>query len=200
MADPRDPAQPSLAPHARYAQRAARVLGDQLNWSAVSLGAVLCFLGWYGVSGERYPAQQVPYLASATVPGAALLLGGFVLVAARHRATRPVSGQIQDAEQQRMFRQLELLYQLLTDEVAASADPAARQPSPEAGPFAIPGGRSYHRADCLLVQGRDDLEQAVPATQPALQPCPLCEPPEPPEPIDPPDPPDPPDPLDPSGS
>ena len=33
-------------------------------------------LGWYGVSGERYAERQLPYLASCTVPGAALIIAG----------------------------------------------------------------------------------------------------------------------------
>jgi len=47
-------------------------------------GAALLFLGWYGVSGESSVAEQVPYLASASIPGAALLIVGAVF-AARER-------------------------------------------------------------------------------------------------------------------
>ncbi|MFD0428660.1 hypothetical protein ACFQ60_14135 [Streptomyces zhihengii] len=59
-----------------------------LYWGGIAAavcGAVLCVLGWYGVSGERTAARQLPYLASATVPGAALLVAGAVLLAASAR-------------------------------------------------------------------------------------------------------------------
>lgn len=180
MADPADPATPT-PPAARplppaQLGRALRALRDQLGWTAVALGAGLCFLGWYGVSGQRYPAQQVPYLASATAPGAALLLGGFVLIAARHRSD--AEGRT-SAQHQQTLRQLELLYQLLTQETVDAEQP--RTPAPAvSGPrlLAVPGGRTYHRPDCLLLQGRDDAGP-TPTAQAGLRPCPLCDPPAP---------------------
>jgi hypothetical protein len=48
---------------------------------AAGAGVLLCLLGWYGVSGEKHEARQLPYLASATVPGAALIVAGAVLAA-----------------------------------------------------------------------------------------------------------------------
>lgn len=171
MAELPTPHSPRRLPRPRTLRipRPARdTLRDQLGWTVVAVGAGLCFLGWYGVSGERYTAQQLPYLASATAPGAALLLGGFALVAARQRrAERPT------ADQEQMTRQLELLYRLLTEEAAT-----AQQPRPASAPrlLAVPGGRTFHRADCLLLQGRDDARPAVPGRT-GLNPCPLCDPP-----------------------
>ncbi len=191
MADPESPAARPL-PHAHPAShlasravsapaRALRALRDQLGWTAVALGAGLCFLGWYGVSGQRYTAQQVPYLASATAPGAALLLGGFVLIAARQRS----GSDDRTPEQERILRQLELLYGLLTQEAAAAATadqaPAAAPPTPPTPGthlLAVPGGQTYHRPDCLLLQGRADAEPTSTA-QAGLRPCPLCDPPAP---------------------
>ena len=40
---------------------------------------LLCVLGWYQISGQPTVPQQLPYLASATIPGAALLVVGLVL-------------------------------------------------------------------------------------------------------------------------
>ena len=50
------------------------------GWAALAAGAVLCVLGWYGVSGERFAERQLPYLASCTIPGAALIIAGAVLL------------------------------------------------------------------------------------------------------------------------
>ena len=49
---------------------------------AATVGAVLLVVGWYGVSGEAVEAKQIPYIASASIPGAALLISGAVLLAA----------------------------------------------------------------------------------------------------------------------
>lgn len=50
------------------------------SWAALAAGAVLCAVGWYGVSGERFAERQIPYLASCTIPGAALIVAGAVLL------------------------------------------------------------------------------------------------------------------------
>ena len=50
------------------------------GWAALAAGAVLCVIGWYGISGERFAERQRPYLASGTVPGAALIIAGSVLL------------------------------------------------------------------------------------------------------------------------
>lgn len=59
-------------PSAERAVAALRALGPYLGWICCAVGALLCALGWYGVSGEVYLARQVPCLSSATAPGAAL--------------------------------------------------------------------------------------------------------------------------------
>jgi hypothetical protein len=43
------------------------------------LGVLLLVLGWYLISGEAIAAKQLPYLASASIPGAVLVVCGFVL-------------------------------------------------------------------------------------------------------------------------
>lgn len=58
------------------------------GWLTAGLGVVLLVLGWYGVSGQSAVAQQLPYLASATIPGAALVIGGLVLAAAERARGR----------------------------------------------------------------------------------------------------------------
>ena len=43
------------------------------------VGVLLLVVGWYLVSGEAIAAKQLPYLASASIPGAALLVCGCVV-------------------------------------------------------------------------------------------------------------------------
>ncbi|MFG2873133.1 hypothetical protein [Streptomyces sp. NPDC048338] len=115
---------------------------------AAAAGAVLCVLGWYGVSGERFAERQLPYLASCTVPGAALIVAGAVLVTAAGRVParpRPSPYTPEDA-------------------------PA---PSSDAPPVRVPGGTLAHRPDCPLVAGRAEAE---PVEDAELDPCPVCEP------------------------
>ncbi|MET9765024.1 hypothetical protein ABZ016_39145 [Streptomyces sp. NPDC006372] len=138
------------------------------GWAAVAAGAVLCVVGWYGVSGERFAERQLPYLASCTIPGAALIVSGAVLLA--HGRGSIAAARVEE------------LYGLLV-----TAGPAEGDGTGHAGlaPLAVsgellmvPGGTLWHRADCPLVAGK---AEAVPVdsglvASGELGPCPICEP------------------------
>ncbi|GAB2830545.1 hypothetical protein [Streptomyces daliensis] len=132
--------------------------GVWAGWAALAAGGVLCALGWYGVSGERFAERQLPYLASCTVPGAALIVAGAVLLSGGiGRGTGTGTGAGAEREAPEPSEPPEPL-----EPVASSTEP----------PLSVPGGRLAHRPDCPLVDGRPD---AVPAPQGA-EPCPVCEP------------------------
>lgn len=145
--------------------RSVRSLAVQWGgWAAVSGGAVLCVIGWYGISGERFAERQLPYLASCTVPGAALIVAGAVLLAR--------------GDQGLAAARVEELYGLL---VAGDAEPEAGAGSvPRAnaadGCLTVPGGTLYHRPDCPLVRGKADAAAVDEEARRGLAPCPVCEP------------------------
>lgn len=135
--------------------------------AALAVGAVLCVLGWYGVSGERFAERQVPYLASCTLPGAALIVAGAVLLVGSRNALATA--------------RVEQLYALLV-----AADPGAPEPvrdtaalvATSAELLLVPGGTLYHRADCPLVAGKPEAAPVDPSAPGGddLAPCPVCEP------------------------
>ena len=123
----------------------------RLAAALAGVGVVLCVLGWYQISGQPTVAQQLPYFASATVPGAALLVVGLVLALRTPwpRGVRRRTGEV----------------------VGAAA------PSGGSGLRRVPDGRYLHRPDCPLLDGRTDVLEAPGADdQPPLRPCPLCSP------------------------
>ncbi|GLW46248.1 hypothetical protein Stsp02_19100 [Streptomyces sp. NBRC 14336] len=137
------------------------------GWTALAAGAVLCVLGWYGVSGERFAERQLPYLASCTVPGAALIVAGAVLLT--HGRSALAAARVEE------------LYGLL---VAAepvderSGQQASAPLAVSADRLMVPGGTLFHRADCPLVAGK---AEAVPVDAKLVRsgelgPCPICEP------------------------
>ncbi|MGW3419886.1 hypothetical protein [Streptomyces phaeochromogenes] len=138
------------------------------GWAALAAGAVLCVLGWYGISGERFAERQLPYLASCTVPGAALIIAGAVLLT--HGRNALAAARVED------------LYGLLVAADPADADEsgqAAAAPVAVSGDLLmVPGGTLWHRADCPLVSGK---AEALPVDSRVLAggelaPCPICEP------------------------
>ena len=72
---------------------------------AVGVGAVALLLGWYGMSGSSFPAQQLPYIVSG---------GMFGLFAVGIGATLWLSADLRDE-----WRKLDRIERLLTDETDA---------------------------------------------------------------------------------
>jgi hypothetical protein len=129
------------------------------GWLVAAVGIGLDVVGWYQVSGQPTEAQQLPYLASATIPGAALIVAGAVLIAADRRTAG-----------------------MITRSGAASV----ARPSERGGLWALPDGSYLHRADCPLLDGKPEAyevtaEQSGSAAddstpRPPRRPCPICEP------------------------
>ncbi|MFI2377624.1 hypothetical protein ACH5AO_21510 [Streptomyces sp. NPDC018964] len=138
------------------------------GWAALAAGAVLCVIGWYGVSGERHTARQLPYLASSSIPGAALIVAGAVLLA--HGRDAPAAPRAEEP-----------YGRIVATGPAGAGDPGR----PAGGPvavstetLAVPGGTLWHRADCPLVAGK---AEAIPVDEKLvasgeLGPCPICGP------------------------
>ena len=138
------------------------------GWAALAAGAVLCVIGWYGISGERFAERQLPYLASCSIPGGALIVAGSVLLT--HGRGALAAARVEE------------LYGLLVAVEPADADASGQ---PAGAPLAVsgdrlmvPGGTLWHRADCPLVAGK---AEAVPVDAKLLAsgelgPCPICEP------------------------
>lgn len=148
-------------------------------YAAVLVGAALLAVGWYGISGTAVVAEQLPYLASASLPGVALVIGGAVLVA----------GDRTRRSETRSAEMVATLYRLLTEAVEApggagapaagdTAGGTASPPSRNGAVVAVAGATRFHRPDCALVRGKEDAAAVgtdeIAARQ--LQPCPICDP------------------------
>jgi hypothetical protein len=134
------------------------VAGAPLGWVVTAAGAALLVVGWYGISGESVVAKQLPYLASATIPGAALLVAGLLL------AARAPTGE----------RDRQLLADL--HEALLASEPTPPPPPIDDGLWATAQGQTYHRAGCPLARhGAVRISEAE-MRERALEPCPVCEP------------------------
>jgi hypothetical protein len=126
------------------------------------VGAGLELVGWYQVSGQPTEAQQLPYLASATIPGAALIVAGAVLIAARRRAVEGGTGSVDTS----------------VDRSRAGA--AAARAGRRDVLWAVPEGSYLHRGDCPLLDGKTEAFE-VPRGADGFgaaptRACPICEP------------------------
>lgn len=153
--------------------RPVAVVRGLAQYASLIVGALLLLLGWYGISGASQVAQQLPFFASATIPGAALVVSGAILI----------NGDRTRRSQDRASEQIGTLYRLLTTAVESSPSTAAaaslaHRDATGAELLVVPGGSRFHRPDCALVAGKASAE-AVAADEIAtrdLEPCPICDP------------------------
>ncbi len=137
----------------------------------VIIGVPVIILGWYGASHTPYVFEQVPYLISGGLLGLALaVVGGLFYFA--YWITR----QIQETRRQSDLTREALaeIRDLLADRAIATSSAPARA-SGNGAFVATAKGTMFHRADCVVVAGRDDLHDVEPGAA-GLAPCKICEP------------------------
>jgi hypothetical protein len=132
-------------------------------------GALLLGVGWYDVSGETLVARQLPFVASASMPGAALLIAGAVVI----------GNEISRRGSEQAEAMMTAVYRLLTEELPSDNTEGASDDAGAKRAVAVANGTRYHRSACLMIEGKagvrvvDDTE----IQQRGLQPCPVCAPP-----------------------
>ena len=131
-----------------------------LGLAVLLAGAALLFFGWWKVSGEARVAAQLPYVASSSIPGAALLVIGSLLVLRRRVPTR--DGRV------------DTLMALLTEPSSGATPGTATEPTNDAL-VAVDGATLFHHADCVLVAGKEHhtVDETLSSIKQLLA-CPLC--------------------------
>jgi hypothetical protein len=144
-----------------------------VGWALAGLGVIAILVGYLGISRESLVAKQLPYLISGGIGGIALVGAGAALIATedlrrfRTRLER-LEGMVGD------------LHSVLLNRADAPSDNGQRPTAPteRGGLVALPTGKSFHRADCVMVDGKASVESisARAARSRRLEPCRLCEP------------------------
>jgi len=147
------------------------------GWVCVGVGVILIIVGYLGVSREALVAKQLPYLISGGILGVALVGFGAMLIGtedlkrAQERIDR-LEGLVEDLHAALLTR---------PDAPAISSNGHASnagEATQSAELLALPGGQSYHRADCSMIQGKSGTKSVTASTarKQGLKPCRLCEP------------------------
>jgi hypothetical protein len=151
-------------------------LGGVLGIIYCLVGLFLVFLGWNGAATYDRISEQFPYLISGGIAGLCLVvIGAALIVTDRNRADR--------AALQASIAELRDALDRVAGDGSAGAlpPPAAAAAATAAVPTAdvvVAGDDSYHRVDCRLVEGRDDLARLTVgvAVGRGLTPCRVCAP------------------------
>ncbi len=139
-------------------------LGGLLSLVFVAIGLLLIGLGYNGAAGHLDLRAQFPYLLSGGFVGLSLVVFGTGLMI-NHSARE---------DRQRMEG---VLLQILEAQQQATGAASPRVPSNADGLFAA-GASSYHRPDCRLVDGREEVTYVTASEAAArdLKPCRVCQP------------------------
>jgi hypothetical protein len=135
------------------------------------LGLLAIILGWVGASRTPLGFEQTSYLISGGIFGLGLVIaGGFVYFAYWQ------SARIHESRQQakELTTAIARLEALLSSGVAEAVT-GGRATTATATFVATPNGSIFHRPDCTVVAGRNDLSSVNPEKT-KLEPCRICTP------------------------
>jgi hypothetical protein len=160
------------------------------------LGVLLIVLGWIGASHTVLLFEQIPYLISGGVLGLSVVFAGGFIYFAYWQTLRVRESRSHDRELQQSLRRIEDLLARALSEGGVAATRTAPQAGP-AGPatgrgrsgtpapsapvapaathLATATGTMYHRPDCPVVVGRENLRE-VAAGAAGFEPCKICRP------------------------
>jgi hypothetical protein len=144
--------------------------GGGMGLLVVAIGLIVIGIGWNGaaggggqIAGVTDLRAQLPWLLSGGLLGLALVVFGAALMI------------VNNARVDRS--RLEVKLDELVDTMSRGATGTGAAPASAAGLY-VAGGSSYHRPDCRLATGRDDVRYvtAHEATTEQLRPCRVCQP------------------------
>jgi hypothetical protein len=172
----RAPEMPDPALFWKWVGRATRPVW---GWILVGLGLLLVLIGYLGISREALVAKQLPYLISGGIGGLALVGFGAMLVGTEDlKRTQERIDHLEDLVADLHATLLSRPDAPTLSSNGASAGESAADTESSVTLLALPGGSSYHRADCSMIQGKREAKSvsASAARRQGLKPCRLCEP------------------------
>jgi hypothetical protein len=145
-----------------------------VGWVLAGLGVIAIVVGYLGVSREAVVAKQLPYLISGGIGGVALVGFGAALIASEDM--RRFRGRLDALEA--MVADLHGVLLARPDAPSPNGQRAAEATTGDDRLVALRGGRSFHRASCAMVAGKQGVAtiSAADARRRGLSPCRLCEP------------------------
>jgi hypothetical protein len=132
------------------------------------LGILVILLGWYGAAHTPYLFEQVPYLISGGLLGLGLVTGAGLLYFGGWVARSA-------AVQQRAAEESLQLLREIRDGLGVAPRAAVASANGHLTFVATARGSMWHRPDCSVVVGREDLHEVGPDGD-GLRPCALCDP------------------------
>lgn len=138
--------------------------GGGMSLLLIGLGLLAILFAWNGASGEPYVAAQIPYLVSGGLLGMSLVGVGCTLMIIQAART----------DRARLEGKYDALLVALERGMGGASGSAPR----DLRGLVAAGSASYHRPECRLVDGREDVAYLTPeeAQARSLHACRVCMP------------------------
>jgi hypothetical protein len=177
-AGPHDQSEPSAF---QRGLRAVSGFGGKLAVATIALGLLVIGLGWNGAAGrggqvavKDATTGTVSYISDTRAQLPYLLSGGFLGLGLIVIGSTLLVTQSQRADRARLESKLDEVVDALGGTGLRASAPAPKDVSG----LVAAGTTSYHRPDCRLVDGREEVNYLTPAEAAAdgLNPCRICNP------------------------
>lgn len=138
------------------------------------VGLTALLIGWLGVASNGLVFLQLPYVVSGGMLGVGLLFASGTIYLASWISRTAAVQRRQNDELLRAVTQLQQTIAVLP--LAGASGGANGGTHRSAGQFlATPSGTMFHRPDCAIVTGREDLREVAP-DEDRMKPCGMCAP------------------------
>lgn len=144
---------------------------ETIGIALLPVGLTALVVGWLGVASNGLVFLQLPYVVSGGLLGVGLLFASGTIYLASWISRTSAVQRRQNDELLAAVTQLQRTIAVLP--LAAGGNGVAAR---TAGHFlATPSGSMFHRPDCAIVTGREDLRE-VEADAAGMHPCGMCSP------------------------
>lgn len=140
--------------------------------AGVVVGLLAIILAWVGASRTPYVFEQTPYLISGGLLGLAIaVVGGLFYFS--YWITRQVQETRRQADE--TGAALRQIRDLLAAGAVSAASTSKVSATGNGSYVATEKGTMFHRPDCVVVAGREDLRAVDPDAE-GFEPCRICDP------------------------
>lgn len=136
------------------------------------VGLTALAMGWLGVASNGYVFLQLPYVVSGGMVGLGLLVASGTIYLASWISR---AAAVQRRQNEELLRAVTQLHQALTATSVTGGGPGGTNGHGVVAFLATPSGTMFHRPDCAIVTGRDDLHEVAPDAA-GMKPCGMCDP------------------------
>lgn len=142
---------------------------ETVGIALLPVGLTALLAGWIGVASNGHVFLQLPYVVSGGLLGVGLIFASGTIYLASWISR---SAAVQRSQNEQLIRAVGQLQQTVAMTSLAGSGGGRRTTEQF---LATPSGSMFHRPDCAVVMGREDVREVDPDAK-GMKPCGMCAP------------------------